>query len=98
MVSQSATKVLQRPQNRPHLEAVLLRLDGVKEYGSYYKALCPTHDDREPSLSIWLNDKSKVCIKCHAGCNDLAVLEEIGLAVSDLYLDNGHARGKRKTL
>jgi putative DNA primase/helicase len=85
-------------ERMPHLEAVLARLEDVKEYDGYYKALCPTHDDREPSLSIWLNDRSKVCVKCHAGCNDLALLSHLGLAISDLYPDNGHARDKRKTL
>ena len=34
------------------LERVLARLDGVEEGHGYYKALCPAHDDRNPSLSV----------------------------------------------
>lgn len=86
------------PEAAPHLEAVLGRLKGVSKYDGYHKALCPSHDDREPSLSIRLNSESKVSIKCHAGCSDLAILERIGLTVRDLYPENvnGHAKRKKK--
>src|SRR4051794_41157933 len=83
----------------PHLDAVLDRLDGARQYAGYHKALCPTHDDQEPSLSIRLNVNSKVALKCHAGCNDVAILDAVGLTVKDLYppnsQKNGHAKRKQ---
>jgi hypothetical protein len=34
------------------LDLVLDRLDGVRQRGEGYQALCPAHDDNEPSLSV----------------------------------------------
>ena len=34
------------------MERILARLEGVEEGKGYYKALCPVHDDHNPSLNI----------------------------------------------
>ncbi len=47
-------------------------------------AHCPAHDDREPSLSAWLAPDGWARIRCHAGCSREAVLDALGLKVSDL--------------
>src|SRR5262249_21714713 len=33
-----------------------------------FSALCPAHDDNNPSLSVSLSDAGRLLIKCHAGC------------------------------
>jgi len=49
------------------LEHVLARLEGVEKSGQSYKALCPAHDDTNPSLSVTRKD-GKLLLHCHAEC------------------------------
>jgi len=60
------------------LSDVLSRLKGLKRSGSGYMALCPCHDDHNPSLSI-TEDGGKVLLHCHAGCTYEAIATELGL-------------------
>ncbi|MEE8484983.1 MAG: AAA family ATPase [Acidimicrobiia bacterium] len=47
-------------------------------------ALCPAHDDHNPSLSLAAAEES-VLINCHAGCTTEAIVEALGLSVADLF-------------
>lgn len=46
----------------------LKQFNGVKRSGDGYVALCPSHNDQNPSLSITLTDKGKLLMHCHADC------------------------------
>jgi DNA primase len=47
---------------------VLSKFTIKKDMGSgRYQALCPDHDDHDPSLSITVKH-DKILLKCHAGC------------------------------
>jgi DNA primase len=48
----------------------------ARRSGSSYMAKCPSHDDRNPSLSIREVD-GKVLLKCHAGCSQSAVIDAL---------------------
>ena len=50
------------------LETLLSKLCKVRREGNSYKALCPAHSDKNPSLSIRQAD-GKTLIHCHAGCS-----------------------------
>jgi putative DNA primase/helicase len=52
---------------------------GGRKAGAGWVARCPTHDDREPSLSISASDDGKVLVRCHAGCDQLQVIAELRL-------------------
>jgi putative DNA primase/helicase len=65
------------------LEAILARLQGVRQEGGGYAALCPAHNDKKPSLSIKVNN-GKILMHCHAGCDTRVVLDKMGLKMSDL--------------
>ena len=74
---------------------LLARLHGVKHNGNNgWLALCPGHDDREPSLSIKEAD-GKILLHCHAGCQTEAVVEHMGLTMSDLSTDGTVAELER---
>ncbi len=62
-------------------------LKGVKPAGKdRWKALCPAHNDRTPSLSVTaLPDK--ILVKCQAGCHIDAVLAALKVEMSDLFFD-----------
>ena len=64
-----------------HSAEFIARALGGRKVGSGWMARCPSHDDRQPSLSIRDVD-GKVLVYCHAGCHQLdviAALRERGL-------------------
>jgi hypothetical protein len=67
------------------VEDFLQRLKHVRNNGKGWTALCPAHDDHNPSLSINVTEDATVLLKCHRGCAIEAVLAALGLAVSDLF-------------
>jgi putative DNA primase/helicase len=72
-------------------EAFLARLHRVRRSGKGWKALCPVHADKNPSLSI-REKGGKVLIHCFAGCPTEAVLTALGIEAQDLFADDGSAQ------
>lgn len=71
---------------------LLERLDRVHRLGrDRWKACCPAHDDRSPSLAIRDAD-GRLLVHCFAGCSTDAVLAAAGLTFADLWPDKplGH--------
>src|SRR5262249_25666976 len=69
------------PRRAVTAESIAKALGGRK-VGGGWMAPCPSHDDREPSLSITDSQDGKVLLRCHAGCaqDDLiAVLRMRGM-------------------
>jgi hypothetical protein len=64
---------------------VAARFDGMKRVGRGYKALCPAHDDHNPSLSITEGTDGRVLVKCHVGCPTEQVITAKGLKMRDLF-------------
>jgi len=71
----------------PALDNVLAQLKGVRTSLRGWKACCPAHADREPSLSIGLGEQGQVLLKCFAGCSLERIVEAMGLTVTDLFPD-----------
>lgn len=66
------------------VELVLSRLPDSTKCGNGWKARCPAHDDRNPSLSVWEYDDGSAGVNCYAGCEREAVLSRMGLISKDL--------------
>ena len=71
------------------LEELLGLLEGVRHHGNYDTARCPvteahSHGDRNPSLSIRVNDNGWIQLKCHANCAEESILGALKLENSDL--------------
>lgn len=60
------------------------RLTACQRPGTW-KARCPAHDDRVPSLSIWLGRNGGLVVRCWARCPVEAILERAGLKMGDLF-------------
>lgn len=79
--------------SRDPLRGVIARLKGVEAHNAHHEALCPAHDDRNPSLSIkeveGEDGQKKVLIKCFAGCDTERILKELGLGWKDLFSESG---------
>lgn len=38
---------------------------------------CVAHEDKTPSLSVWIDDKGKAAFNCHAGCDHQQILQAL---------------------
>ena len=74
-------------QSSPALEQVFSQLKGVRTSMRGWRACCPAHADRKPSLSIGLGEHGQVLLKCFAGCSLERIVEAMGLTMTDLFLD-----------
>lgn len=93
---------------RTPLEKVLERVEGVQEQRNGFWALCPAHDDHNPSLHIQTGEDGRALLVCRAGCRQatvMAALEQRGLKPSDLFADerggavvplNSRSKGSRR--
>ena len=64
-------------QSDYNLQRVIDALEGVQRVGAGWKARCPAHDDREPSLSVTERDDGLVLVNYIASCIRDAVLEAL---------------------
>lgn len=62
----------------PLPDDVATKLDRLSPSGDGWKARCPAHDDRNPSLGLWGTDSGGVRVHCHAGCDPADVLYALG--------------------
>ncbi|WP_226353782.1 DUF3987 domain-containing protein [Pseudonocardia sp. ICBG601] len=69
------------------VDRLLELLLSVRRQGSSWRALCPAHEDRNPSLSISRADTGNALVNCQAGCSIEDVLAAVGLRTADLFVD-----------
>ncbi len=64
---------------------LLDRLGNVKKAGDGHTARCPSHEDKNNSLSINEGKDGCALVKCHAGCTTDQIVRSIGLDLADLF-------------
>jgi 5S rRNA maturation endonuclease (ribonuclease M5) len=67
------------------LDDFLDKLEGVRPSGSGYVAVCPAHEDGEPSLGVTEGEDERILVTCHAGCDTQEVLDALELTMADLF-------------
>jgi len=67
-----------------NLNAILGRLQGVRRNGNGWIAVCPAHQDRNPSLSI-RNEDGKILLHCFGGCSIEGVCAALEIKVRELF-------------
>ncbi len=60
-------------------------LDGVTESEGRTMALCPAHDDNNPSLAVNVREDGSIWPHCYAGCDTDKILNAMGFKKKDLY-------------
>ncbi|MGB9792113.1 MAG: DUF927 domain-containing protein [Thermacetogeniaceae bacterium] len=70
------------------LDEFLSRLKGVRRCGSGWKALCPAHDDKNPSLHISQGGDGQILLHCFAGCAVEDICKALGIDVKNLFPDS----------
>ena len=76
------------------LEKVLDRLDGTRQPNGSWKATCPAHADKIPSLSISEGDDGRALLNCFAGCETEDVLAALGLGMATCSPSGTAERGR----
>ncbi|WP_175964460.1 DNA primase [Burkholderia pyrrocinia] len=68
------------------VDLLLSRLASVRHSGPHrWQARCPAHNDHGPSLAVRELDDGRLLVHCFAGCGIGAVMDAVGLTVSDLF-------------
>jgi hypothetical protein len=67
------------------VEKFIQRLSKVKGRNGQWTAICPSHDDKSPSLSVREAEDGRVLVHCFGGCDIQSVLGAVGLDMSDLF-------------
>ena len=67
---------------------LLGRLEGVKGRDGQYKAICPAHSDKTPSLSVSVGNDGEILLKCFAGCSVENIVAALGLEMKDLFAED----------
>lgn len=81
-------------------QVLLSRLGGVRRRSyvptirgtpaaNAYEALCPAHNDKNPSLSILERSDNSLTLRCWAGCSLDEILGALGLQRRHLFPANG---------
>ena len=65
-------------------DKIISQLKGVSWSGTTANAICPTHEDRKPSLSVTL-EADKILMRCHSGCDIRVICDSLGVKVSELF-------------
>ena len=67
------------------IERLLSLLPGHRVSNGGFRARCPAHEDRTPSLSLKEGDGGKVILHCFAGCSAEAIVASMGMTMHDLF-------------
>lgn len=59
-----------------NLQQIASALNG-KKTGNGFTCCCPAHDDKNPSLSLWISKNDKLGAKCFAGCSYEAIISAL---------------------
>ena len=81
------------------IDELLSRLQNVKRYGSSWRACCPAHEDRTPSLSVSEGEDGRILLNCLAACPPEDVLDALSITFADLFPNSkpilNRSRGKQ---
>lgn len=84
------------------IERFLERLDKVRKSGKGYRACCPVHGDKNPSMSITEKDGRVLCYCFSCGATGLQVADAVGLPGTALFesefIKTGLSRKDREDL
>ena len=61
----------------PRVEAVIMA-EGIqlKDLGSYYQGLCPFHDDKSPSLTVYKSNNHFYCYGCYTSGDAISFIQK----------------------
>ena len=67
------------------VELLLAKLDRVSRSGNGWRAECPSCKGHSQKLAVAEADSGAALLKCFAGCDARAIVESLGLRLTDLF-------------
>ena len=64
------------------------KLEQVKHNDNSIVAICPSHEDKNPSLTASLTSE-KILVKCQAGCTFKEIVSAVGMKQSQFFTLKG---------
>src|SRR5271170_2619203 len=66
---------------------ILRRLDKLRpgRRAHTWRACCPAHDDRHPSLFLQISPRGLLMARCHAGCDFREIARVLGTRLQDWF-------------
>ena len=78
--------------DRP-IDLVTSHLEGVRSQGKGYRAHCPAHDDKHPSLDVTEGTDGTVLVNCRSrGCSFDSIASALGLEKGDFFPSRNGSR------
>ena len=85
---------------REKLEEFVSKLEYARSTGdNKYRARCPAHNDKSPSLDIQIGRTGAIIMICRShGCAPKDIMESVGMSENDLFPDDPytHREGFRR--
>jgi len=78
------------------IEKFVSRLEGVQRTSRGYKARCPAHHDKSPSLCIGKGE-DRILVHCFALCATKDIVKAMGLTMADLFF-GAHSRYEQNSV
>ena len=77
---------------REKLEEFVSKLEYARSTGdSKYRARCPAHNDKSPSLDIKIGHTGAIIMICRShGCAPKDIMESVGMSENDMFPDDPH--------
>ena len=74
------------------LEAFVSKLEYARSTGEHkYRARCPAHNDKSPSLDIQIGRTGAIIMICRShGCAPKDIMESVGMSETDLFPEDPH--------
>ena len=93
--SQQASKSVSPAELLEWLRGLLAQWGRIERLAGGFKACCPAHEDRNPSLSVKPGDV-RLMLHCFAGCSEEAVLQALGISsTQQLFYEQWEPRDER---
>lgn len=67
------------------IEGFVRKLDKVRRSGVGWSALCPSHEDSSPSLTVGMGKEGRILVRCHRGCTTEEITDALGMQPKDLF-------------
>lgn len=68
-----------------NIESFLLLFERPRKTARGWSVRCPGHQDKNPSLAVSEGDDGRILLHCFSGCPVDAILQAMGLKISDLF-------------
>jgi len=87
-----STQSLAQSSQKVNIDRVLERLERLRKTRRGWIACCPSHPDKNPSLSVAIGNDGRILLYCWSGCSYRQIMAALGLSPGDLMPERPRTR------